>query len=99
MSYSCPECTDGTLEAKVRELDLELEDGEKATIIGGVAVITRVACDNGCSAEDEEEEKPKTRKKRAPAVHGEPCLKSDLCDKASGHPYRCNSNLAAKESE
>lgn len=102
MSYSCPECTDGTLEAKVREVDLKLEDGEKAEIIGGVVLITSVGCDNGCSAE---EAKPKTRKKRtAAAAHrgsgsadGETCPRSDLCSKANHHLGRCDTKLATRE--
>jgi hypothetical protein len=49
MSYSCPDCKDGTLEAKVREI--ELEEGETAEIVGGVVIATKVGCDNGCSSE------------------------------------------------
>jgi hypothetical protein len=66
MSYSCPDCEDGTLETKLREVDLELAEGESAFIVNGVAVITSVGCDNGCSADAEAEEEEGSR---------------DLCDK------------------
>lgn len=87
MSYTCPDCEDGILEAKVRELDLELKDGESAHIVGGVVVITSVGCNNGCSADDEEEEEKPKRKKRTPAtvdVRGEMCP-VDECTREAGH--------------
>ena len=87
MSYSCPDCKDGTLEAKVREVDLELEDGEKAEIVGGVVLITSVGCDNGCSSEVEK--KPKG-KRAATAVSGDLCSKTDDCNRPDHHTGRCN---------
>lgn len=87
MSYTCPDCKDGVLEAKVREIPLELKDDETAEIIGGVCIVTSVACNNGCSSEseDEEEEKPK-RKKRIlmPAEDAKPCEKEG-CIRPAGH--------------
>jgi hypothetical protein len=59
-SFTCPDCADGALEAKVREVDLELADGETAQIVGGVVLVTSVGCNNGC---DSHEEKPKREKK------------------------------------
>jgi hypothetical protein len=91
MSYTCPDCEDGVLEAKVREIALELEDGETAHIVGGVAVITSVGCNNGCSSADEEEgEKPKRKKHPAPATSGEMCAKTDDCNRPDHHTGRCN---------
>lgn len=101
MSYTCPDCEDGILEAKVREVDLELKGDETARVIGGVALVTTVACSNGCSSEsdDEEEEKPK-RKKRAPATAAtasdDACQRSELCSKQPGHNGRCNTKLAER---
>lgn len=48
-SYSCPDCKDGTLEAQVRELELELADGESIELIDGRVYATSIRCDNGCS--------------------------------------------------
>jgi hypothetical protein len=93
MSYSCPECADGVLETKLREVDLELADDEIAFIVGGVAVITRVGCNNGCSAETEEaevaevEETEEVEATAAPAVV-EQCTKSPGCRRSAGHRGR-----------
>jgi hypothetical protein len=86
-NYSCPECKDGTLEAKVREVDLDLQEGEAAQIVGGVVLVTSVGCDNGCG---DEAEKPKKRKKHAAAAGGHLCEKADDCDRPTGHTGRCN---------
>jgi hypothetical protein len=72
-SYSCPDCKDGSLEAKVREVDLQLEEGETAEIVGGLVLVTSVGCNNGCS---EKAAKPK-KKKSAPAAAGGACSKSE----------------------
>jgi hypothetical protein len=94
MMYSCPDCKDGSLEAKVRELDLALEEGETAKIVGGRILITSVGCDNGCSSEVH---KPRRKKNRsAPSAEPGQCPRSELCSKGPGHTGRCNSKLAEK---
>jgi hypothetical protein len=89
MSYTCPDCEDGILEAKIREVDLKLENDETARIAGGVALITSVRCNNGCSAEndeEEEEEKPKQRKKRTPAATADAkACDHEGCIRSAGH--------------
>jgi hypothetical protein len=79
MSYSCPDCEDGTLETKLREVDLELAEGESAFIVNGVAVITSVGCDNGCSADAEAEEEEGSR---------DLCTKVPGCTRSKGHRGR-----------
>lgn len=79
MSYSCPDCENGTLEPKVREVDLELADDETAFLIGGVAVVTSVGCNNGCSSEPAEEEEEGSR---------DLCEKVPGCTRSKGHRGR-----------
>lgn len=95
MSYTCPDCEDGVLEAKYREI--ELEEGETAQVIGGVVFATHVACNNGCSAETEEE-KPK-RKKRTPATSesDKPCTRNDDCARPYAHTGMCNHKRGTAE--
>ena len=100
MSYTCPDCEDGVLVAKVREV--EVAEDEAAELVDGRVLITSVRCNNGCSpenGEEEEEEKPKRKEKKAPTfkTYGGPCLRSTLCSKPSGHTGRCNTKLATKE--
>jgi hypothetical protein len=83
-SYSCPDCKDGSLEAKVREVDLELEEGETAEIVGGLVLVTSVGCNNGCS---EKAAKPKKRRARRRA-EGDVCQKAEGCTRAAGHTGR-----------
>lgn len=99
MSYMCPDCEDGTLEAKVREVDLELKDDETAQIVGGVVLITSVGCNNGCSSEtDEDDEKPKRKKKKPAAAVAETVHEQTVdCDRPTGHTGRCNHNGRATE--
>jgi antitoxin (DNA-binding transcriptional repressor) of toxin-antitoxin stability system len=61
MSYSCSDCEDGVLEAKIREL--ELEDGETVTVLeDGRAIASKVACSNEeCSSHAAEEDGEKER--------------------------------------
>ena len=91
MAYSCPDCGEA-LTGAVREIDLELEEGDTAQILdGNRVVVTSAVCSNGCSADAEE--KPKRRnKKRTPAAaaDGEQCPRSEECSKPSGHLGRCN---------
>jgi hypothetical protein len=54
--YTCPDCKDGVLEAKVREL--ELEDGETAQLVNGHVFITTVGCNNGCESADDDAPSP-----------------------------------------
>jgi hypothetical protein len=77
MSYSCPDCENGTLEAKVREI--ELEEGEIAEIVGGVIIATKVGCNNGCSSEPAEEEEEGSR---------DLCEKVPGCIRSKGHRGR-----------
>lgn len=48
-SYSCPDCKDGTLEATLREIEIDLAEGESIELINGRPYATSVRCDNGCS--------------------------------------------------
>jgi hypothetical protein len=61
MSYSCSDCEDGVLEAKIREL--ELEDGETVTVLeDGRAIASKVACSNEeCRSHAAEEDGEKER--------------------------------------
>jgi hypothetical protein len=90
MSYSCPECEDGTLETKLREVDLELAEDETAFLVGGVAVITRVGCNNGCSAGTEEADEVAVEEVAEAATPPvvEPCTKSPGCRRSAGHRGR-----------
>jgi hypothetical protein len=98
-TFTCPGCEDGQLEAKVREVDLELEEGETAQIVAGVVLITSVGCNNGCD-DHHEEKKPKRQKGKnkdhAPAASGDACARSELCSKSNGHKGRCDSKLAER---
>lgn len=90
-NYPCPDCKDGSLEAKVREVDLELEEGETAEIVGGLVLVTSVGCDNGCEAKAA---KPNKKKDRTPAAAaGGACSKSDLCSRPDGHTGRHDTKL------
>lgn len=102
MSYTCPDCEDGILVAKVREIPVSEDEFAEITKDGHVR-ITSVRCNNGCSPESEEEEeteKPK-RKKRKPASAAQPgqarCTRSDLCSKAYAHTGACNKMRGAEE--
>lgn len=98
MSYTCPDCEDGVLVAKVREI--QIMDDETAEIVDGRVRIASVACNNGCSSasEEEEEEKPKTRKKRAAAAgNGELCAKTEDCSRENSHRGMCNHRGKATE--
>ena len=96
MSYTCPDCDDGVLVAKVREI--EIADDETAELVDGRVQVTSVRCNNGCSPDDEEEAPKPRKKKKAPAA-AEPgqCPRSEICSKGPGHTGRCNSLLATRE--
>lgn len=82
MSFTCPDC-ESDLESTVREI--ELEEGEVATITeGGALLATRVVCSNGCS------DKPKATKRSRSAPSGELCTKTEDCNRPDGHTGRCN---------
>lgn len=103
-SYSCPDCEDGTLEAKIRSI--ALEDGETAQIVDGLVLITRVGCDNGCESGEVAEEltdaqieqtfEASLRSIGAPAQSR--CAKSELCSREGPHRGMCNRNLAVRAS-
>lgn len=92
--YSCPDCEDGTLEAKVREL--ELKEGETAQIVGGRVFISHVGCNNGCSSEVEEATE-ETAPETAPDARVK-CAKTELCSREDRHRGMCNSKLGARPS-
>lgn len=103
MSYTCPDCEDGVLVAKVREIPIADDETAEITKDGRVQ-ITTVRCNNGCSPEseeEEEEEKPKRKKRTPPKAWVEApgqhqCPKSELCSNGPGHRGRCNTKLAER---
>jgi hypothetical protein len=96
MSYTCPDCKDGILVAKIR--DIPIGDDETAEIVDGRVRVTAVRCNNGCSPEseeEEEEERPTREKRMPPKAWVDPpgqkrCTRSDLCSKAYAHTGACN---------
>jgi hypothetical protein len=97
-SFTCPDCADGALEAKVREVDLELADGETAQIVGGVVLVTSVGCNNGCDSHEEKPKREKNKKKghTPAAASGEACSKSEICSRPNGHTGRHDTKLAER---